>query len=389
VNYTLGTKTDLSVDAQQVGRNDILLPAAYDFTETSGRLGAGHNFGKVQMQSFLDVGTLDNRLTGESGRFHRYSGFVTLQPTARQSYSAFATYGPSAFTGKTDRSLNAGASATWRFKDNLSANISYARNQYDSLEGREQDQAMVAVRYRCANKDEIAVVGRWTHLAERDEAAVMVTFTRPLSLAVSRKTSIGSLRGRLAHEGAGIPRAVIMVADAFAVTDSVGEFEFPSLKPGAWDLRVMTDSLSPSLVVATPLPMKVKIRSAETTNVELRAVKASTVAVQLTVFDFAGSNLAAVAETRASRGLEAGAVELTDGRDVLRAQTDRRGAVSFERVPCGRWTLRVRDEQVPAQHYIEQPEQQLEIKAGENKNVEVRIMPRRRTIQMIDRGMVR
>jgi hypothetical protein len=388
--YTLGTKTDVSLDAQQTERNDILLPAAYDFTETSARLGVGHNFGKVRMQSFLDMGTFDNRLTGESGPFQRYSSFVSYQPTSRQSYSAFATYGPSAFTGKNDKSLNVGGSANWRFKDNLNANVSYARNQYDSLEGREQDQAMASVRYRLANKDEIAVVGRWTHMSERedDEAAVMLTYTRPLSVAVSRKTSIGSLRGRLAHEGVGIARAVITVGDAYAVTDSAGGFEFPSLKPGACELRVVTDSLSPSLVVSTPLPMKLKIRSAETTNVELRAVKASTVAVRLMVYEFASKSITAT-DVKASGGLDAGTVELTNGHDVLRAQTDRRGEVSFERVPCGRWTLRVRDERIPAQHIIEQAEQELDLQTGVTKNIEVRVLPRRRTMKMIDQGVVR
>jgi hypothetical protein len=147
--------------------------------------------------------------------------------------------------------------------------------------------------------------------------------------------------------------------------------------------------VNPSLVIATPLPKKVKIRSAETTNVELHAVKASAVAVRLMVYELPGNRLAAATEALPSRGLEAGAVELSDGRDVLRAQTDRTGAVTFERVPCGRWTLRVRDEQLPAQHFVEQPEQLLELKAGEAKNVEVRIMPRRRTVKMIDQGTVR
>ncbi len=390
INYTWKKKTDLSLDAQHVERNDILLPAAYDFTEDSARFGAGHNFGKLQMQSLLDLGTLDNRLTGESGPFQRGSVFLSYQPTPRQSYSAFGTYGPSAFTGSTDKSLNAGFSARWQMQDNLAANLSYARNQYDSLEGREQDQAMAALRYRCANRDEISVVGRWTRLSERerDEAAVMVTFSRPLKVAVSRKTSIGGLRGRLAEGGVGIARAVIMAGEAFAVTDGAGEFEFPALPPGACELRVLGDSLGPALVVSTPLPMKVKIRSAETTRVELQAVKAATVSVRLTVFDFASDSLAKAA-LQGSGGLEAGAVELTNGHDVLRTQTDRLGGASFERVPCGRWTLRVRDERLPAHHFVEQPEQQIDLQPGETRKIEARILPRRRIVRMIDRGAVR
>lgn len=386
VNYKLSPKTELSLDGRHIERNDVLLPAAYDFTEDSTRIGASHNFGKLQMQSFLDLGTLDNRVTGESGQFQRYSAFVSWQPTPRQSYSVFGAYGPSASTGSRDKSLNAGVSARWQIKDNLDANVSYARNQYDSLEGNEQDQAMAAVRYRCANKDEIAVIGRWNRLSAREdnESAVMVTFTRPLSIAVSRKTSIGGLRGRLAESGMGIARAVIMAGEDFAVTDSAGEFEFPALKPGTRELRVVTDSLSPALVVATPLPMKVKIRSAQTTRVELEAVKAASVTVRLAVCEPASGGT-----FKERGGLESGVVELVRGPDILPAQTDRLGSVTFDRVPCGQWTLRVRDTRLPERHFVEQPEQSVNIQASESKKIEVRILPRKRTIQMIDQGAIR
>lgn len=386
LSYKPDARTDLSLDWRHVSRNDVLEPAAYDFTEDSARLGVGRNFGRIQMQSFLDLGTLDNRVTGESGPFQRYSTYLTWQPTPRQGYSIFGVYGPSASTGSMEKSLNAGVSANWQVRDNLSTNVSYARNQYDNLDGSEQDQAMASLRYRCPNKDEIAIIGRWNHRASQkeNESAVMVTFTRPLSVAVSRKTSIGSLRGRLTESGTGIARAVITAGEDFAVTDSTGEFEFPALKPGACELRVLNDSLSPALVISTPLPMKVRVRSAQTTRVELQAVKAATVSVRLAVF--APASAGTFKETG---GLEAGVVELVRGSDVLPAQTDRLGNITFDRVPCGPWTLRVRDTRLPERHFVEQPEQSFVLQSGEAKKIEVRILPRKRTIQMIDQGSIR
>jgi hypothetical protein len=385
-SYTLGRQTDLSLDWQHTQRQDILLPAAYDFSENSARLGVGHNFGKLQMQSFLDLGTLDNRLTNQNGPFERYSAFVSYQPTSRQSYSIFGTYGPSAFSGASDESLNAGISAHWQLKDNVTANLSYAHNQFNSESGHEQDQGLASVRYQFANKSEVSVVGRWARTSgqERDDSAMLVTFARPLSLAVSRKTSVGSLEGRITEGGMGVPRVVVMAGSLYAVTDSAGAFEFPALKPGPCELRVVGDSLGQAIVMSTPLPMKVKIRSAETTHVALQAVKAATVSVSLDVLDFgAGDTL------KGRGGLEGEVVELTDGRDVLPAQTDRLGHVSFERVPCGTWTVRIRGEHLPAYHFVERVEQSVVLAAGETKEIEFRILPKKRTIQIIDRGSVR
>lgn len=384
-NYALTKQTDLSLDWQHTKRQDILLPAAYDFTEDSARLGVGHNFGKIQMQSFLDIGTLENRLTQHNGPFERYSAFLSYQPTARQSYSIFGSYGPSAFTGAADESLNAGVSARWQLKDNITANVSYAHNQYNSEDGHQQDQALASLRYQFANRNEINITGRWAKTSgeERDEQALMVSISRPFNVAVSRKTSIGGLHGRITEGGVGVARVVVMAGSVYAVTDSAGEFEFPALKPGTCELRVVGDSLGQAMVMSTPLPMKVKIRSAETTQVTLQAVKAATVAVQLKVMDFGPGDT-----FKFRGGLEGGTVELTDGHDVLPAQTDRLGHVSFERVPCGAWTVRVRDERIPAHHFIEQPEQPITLASGETREVEVRILPKKRTIQMIDRGSV-
>lgn len=400
-NYSLTKDTEVSLQGQHVERNDILLPAAFDFTEDSARIGLGHSFGKLQMQSFLDLGTLDNSLTGESGPFQRYSVTANWRPTARQTYSVFATYGPSAYTGSTEESISAGISARWQVKDYLTANLSYSRNQYDGLIGREQDQALASLRYQFASKNSLSVIGRWSRAATKsetaqttDEAAVLVTYTIPFSQRVSRKRSIGVLQGRLYDETrgreAGLPRVVLQAGEQFAVTDEAGRFEFPSLKPGTHELRIVQDSLGARLAMTTPLPKKVKIRPAETTRVELTATPACSVAVSVTRYEFAGGKAPAISgELREAGGQEAAAIEITNGRDIWRAQTDRTGCASFDRLPGGQWRLRVASSGLPALHTIENPDRTLTLEPGESQQVAVRILPQRRTLRLLDQGTIR
>ncbi len=397
-NYALSKWTELSLAWQHVQREDILLPAAYSFTENSLRLGLNQQFGKFQTQGFFDLGTLDNSLTGESGPFQRYGATVHWQPTPRQTYSVFASYGPSAFTGSKEQSLNAGLSGQWRVTDHLTANLSYARNQYDGLTGREQDQAFAAVRYQFENKSSLSLVGRWSRASTKDktagvpnEAALLATYSIPLSLPVSRKRSMGALRGRLtdASTGAGLPRIVLQVGEHFAVTDTAGAFEFPELKPGACELQVVQDSLGPRLAMATPLPLKLRIRPAETARVALTATPACSLAIRVTRYEFAGGNsLTTAGALQEAGGLEAASVEITNGRDLWRAQTDRAGCAAFDRLAPGQWTLRVASGDLPALHTIENAKHTLMLKPGGAQQVALRVLPQRRTLRLLDRGAI-
>ncbi len=88
------------------------------------------------------------------------------------------------------------------------------------------------------------------------------------------------------------------------------------------------------------------------------------------------------------RGLAGTLVEITEGQEVLRQLTDEEGRFSFEDIRPGRWELKIRDYHLPTHHYLEQDEFQVELKPGEQKEVEVRVLPRLRPIQIIDEGEI-
>jgi len=284
-------------------------------------------------------------------------------------------------------------------RDHLDASLSYSRHQYDGLLGREQDQALASMSYQFDDKSSLSLIGRWSRAATKDAAsdalnenALLVTYTIPFQVAVSRKRSVGVLTGRLIDpsKSAGVPRVVLQVGEQFAVTDEAGCFEFPGLKPGACELRVVQDSLNPRLAITTPLPMKVRIRPADTTRVTLEANPACSVAVRVVRHEFADGNATTTSGAlKEAGGLEAAVIELTNGRDTWRALTDRTGHVSFDRLPPGRWTLRIASSDLPPFCTIETPERLLTLATGANEHLTVRILPMRRTVRMVDHGSIR
>ena len=396
--------TELSLDYNHVQREDILLPAAYHFTEDSVRFGAGHNFGRLNAQVYVDAGSLDNFISGGSGPFTRYSAILNWRPSDAQTYSAFVNYGPSPYTGAKDQTINAGASARWNVSEHFSAMLSYSRNQFNGLTGTQQDQAMITLRHQFANKSSLALIGRWMRGvftgnaatdAENNESAVMLTYTVPFSVNVSRNTSMGGLEGRLIDTTPGggrngVPRAVIQVGEQYAATDDSGRFAFPMLKPGDYQLLVMPDSLGPRTTMLTGLPMQVHVASAQTSFINLEATAACSIKVCVKRYEFAdGNNMTTSGALKAAGGQEGVLLEIENGHDVWRAQTDRLGCATFERLVSGPWRLRLSAPDLPAHTVLDNPERELTLKPGKNLEVIAKVLPQKRTFKMLDQGTIR
>lgn len=401
MDYDLNRKTTLSAEWQHTSRADILQPAAYDFSADGVKLGANHDFGKLKLVSCVECGTLDNSLAGQSGSYQRYSASAFWRPTDRQTYSVFASYGPSAYTGKLDKELSAGVNATWRVNEKTQATLSYARNQFDTLTGNQQDQLMGTLRYEFENKSALSVIGRYSHAKNKapgseaiDESAVMVSYTMPLSVPVSKKRSIGAVQGRVvdvSRAGSqGVPRIVLQIGEKFAVTDEAGNFEFPGIAPGNVELKVVADSLGPKLALLDSAPVKLRVRAAETTRAEVKVGAAGTITVNVVLFDFAdGKTVASAGTLKEVGGLGGVTLELAKGSEIWRAQTDRLGVADFERLASGEWTLRAAAGDLPAYHTLETPRQTVSLEAGKSREVTIRILPQKRTVKMLDQGTIR
>jgi hypothetical protein len=66
--------------------------------------------------------------------------------------------------------------------------------------------------------------------------------------------------------------------------------------------------------------------------------------------------------------------------------TDKNGRFSFEQLRPGKWTVRFLSDNLPPHHYFEKEELRVDLKPGEEKNIEAKVLLRRRQIQMVDEG---
>lgn len=411
IRYTLASRTELQFDYQHIRRADILPPAAYDFTEDSLRLGVGHTFGRLTLQTFVEQGQLEDRLLHHSSdHLHRYSLYAYYRPSPRQTYSAYIRLGNSSFSSSREESHTYGASASWRLTDRLTLDVNGERNSFDSATGRQLDSARTGLSYTFPNQHNLALNARWTRnsLTRADETSVFVAYTIPFQLPISRKSSTGALKGRIfTQESANhqpLPRVILRLNDAWAVTDRKGEFIFPSLPPGKYQLSVDMASLGTNRVTLTPFPAAIVIKKGLPAFLEIGVVTAARLSVQLIVAPRTAANTStnetiAVAQSPGSGLLTPASpfntpcdgvqVDLVNGPELLRVYTDRDGRATFEHLRPGTWTYRIRQADLPDHHYVEIPEAKLDLLKGDQREVPMRVLARQRTIQFIDSGTLK
>ena len=79
-------------------------------------------------------------------------------------------------------------------------------------------------------------------------------------------------------------------------------------------------------------------------------------------------------------------IRLERDDETLRRLTDRRGEFSFEDLRPGKWKLIIDESNLPAYNQVEYNNIQFDLKPGDSETQLIRILPKRRKIQFLDRN---
>lgn len=414
-NYSLDRGWYLSLDYDDFERYDRLTPAQFDYREEAFRLGVGRSAEKYSFRVEVRGGDQEDRLTGDSETVWNYNFFTTYRPRRDAFFTLYAGFGDDeALSGSRllGASNNLGASVAWQPLPDLALDFWYTKYGFDSGDRPESDQYSFRLRQRLPNSHEIALQARHnTRELWASETSYELAYTIPLSLPVSRKKTVGSIRGRVydaeAVTRAGVAGAILRINQATAVTNHAGEFVFPSVAPGTYQIYVDRASIGLDRVTEQKLPLTVQVVAGEVAQVEIGVVPAATVSGRVLVMP-ANSNNNGNPDTpnnpngafvigepgnnnarREPTGLANVLVELANGQEVLRRVTDHKGEFLFEGLRPGSWRLKVYDHNLPAYHHLETPEQDLTLEPGQSAEITVRVLPKARQIRFIDEGIIR
>ncbi len=231
---------------------------------------------------------------------------------------------------------------------------------------------------------------------------VSVEFSTSLGIPVGLKEDVGTLRGTVVDTETGEPLQDIIVrtGGGAAVTDAKGRFSFPALEPGVRLLDVDVSRADTFLQPFTDTPIEVVIEEKKTTNLVIEMGRRSVVQGTVLQYAFPPEDSSFDSETDSgtsgdeemveeyvrSGGIRGVLLELTNGVETYRRLTDRSGRFAFEDIIPGQWKLIVYDHNIPQYHFIEEKEFNLDLTVGERADIEIRVLPERRKMKVIDEG---
>jgi len=412
VSRRLESRWYLSVGYDDFRGRDSTRLAPCDYEERVLQVSAGRSSDTYNWHLELRGGRREDALAHRSDELRCLSVFAAYRPSPRGSFTLYGSAGDS--NARASRLLgfgnNLGATATLQARDDLRVRFGYVRYGFNS--DNRAANSMIDAEATYGQPDAAAWtfrVLRNSQLASaRDETSYLLSYTVPFGIPVSRKKSVGAISGAVYYEANGtrtpIADAIVTVDGAGAATGRNGRFGLNGLAPGAYFLRLDKASIGPDRVTKDKCPVLAQVKGGETTQLDVAVVQGASVTGQVVTAGPAGNDsLNGSAPTEGSgryiageplngtgpgqgAGLPNVLVELTSGDDVLRTVTDQNGSFLFEALRPGRWRLHVYDYNLPAFHYLEKNEADLELTAGESKRMLIRALPRLRRIKMIDDG---
>jgi len=68
--------------------------------------------------------------------------------------------------------------------------------------------------------------------------------------------------------------------------------------------------------------------------------------------------------------------------------TDDEGKFTFMELRPGTWKFKAYDYNIPAYHYIQNPEMEITLLPGEKKDITVKVVPKKREIEILEEGVI-
>ncbi|MCK4427808.1 MAG: hypothetical protein KAW16_04935, partial [candidate division Zixibacteria bacterium] len=291
ISYSFPFGTHISLDYKDLIREDYVLPANYNYEEKALRLGLAQTFGKFSLRTHIERGKFKDRLLGtKNDNLERYSLYVHFRPSYRQTYSFYTRIGHSSFTPHPERTKSVGISGSWKIKSDISFKLNYQRDNAGSGKSEERDNVFSTFTYTFKNSHALVSRTQWSKYEQKnkEDFSFLVMYTIPLRIPVSKKKSIGVLKGKVLDqekpERPPIPKVILTVHGATAITNENGEFIFPSLKPGTYYLGAERNSIGLNRIPNERLPIMIEVKGGETVEIEVGVVTSCRISGRIAVF---------------------------------------------------------------------------------------------------------
>jgi hypothetical protein len=378
-----------SIEAERFDRNDFgVMNSGIRGTQQSLRGRGRFVMGRFDVLTTLQTGMVSQE-DSASHMFTSLSASVRANVGKEQFVSMFADLtdgqalgagGVGTITSGTSAELKLGLLTALRLTTSLSAQrdrMSDWVGQADFTVERRVRQAIVAFRGR--------VSGSGSATAPAQNAFYMEVRT-PLRLPTSRLNVGGRARAQVVdvETGRGVEGALVRMGEVAAITDKNGVASFKGLEAGEYHAVVEGGVAAGQIVEGGNVNVDSSRHAAQ---FKLNVSRGARVHARLRRMERptqGGSGPSAGADSLVDAGAVQGAVlALISSRDTIWQSADDKGRVDFGAVAPGHYTVKVVAGDVPEFTSFEKKDIELDVKAGEQRDVEFRLVPQIRALQFI------
>ncbi|MBC8312974.1 MAG: hypothetical protein H8E33_01850 [Candidatus Cloacimonetes bacterium] len=423
IDYNFQNKSKLSFGYSINEYKDLFENPDFNFIEKYIRLYLGQNFKDVDFAVSLEVGKKTDYTKVErsqNSQFARYDFSINYEPNDAISFDAYFLYDKDNFfeemsvwkwdyetywdslsngfitdstyvfdydeqIGIQDEDLLIGLSGKFELADKTFFSVSYKKRfRYDIFE--------LQWEHSLPNMSRFSITGRYSpYIENQDIMTLMAEYSIPLGVPINKKKTVGMVKG-LVYEKATktpIPNAIININGLSSVSNSKGIFLFKSVKPGDYDINVKTSEIRPNLMTLTD--RNIRVYGGKKTWVDLGITEAASVTGNVVVYDFKNGNHQIngdqTDEIVKSYGIAGIVLEMiNEDGTTKRTISNGNGRYEFHDLLDGVWTLKLYDYNLPEYHYFENETFDFKLKSGQKKEIEIKILPKKRKIKIIEDG---
>jgi len=372
-----------------------------------GSLNIGINYNQWTIQAITELGAQRNLFDKLQKKFwNNYQLYLYFQVTDSFRYSLYTRLGNPLFSERIQAHYTYGNSLSWQCSSQLNLQLLYEYTITQPHQVRKYFNGSISYRFNNGHKFSFKSYF-YDYRKEKKNYAFLASYTIPFKLPVSKKKSVSGLSGKIHRTTTDLSNGKILVNcnGNRTLTNEKGEFSFPHLKSGSYNLWV--EEADEDLIFQDSYPLQVCLEEGEMKQVELQMVKGSKVSGSIQEFAFKtdqhnlqeteliqkGLNLVnndlSSISYQPNKNINSAIVELKSEttQQIYKEISDDQGFFSFEKLPPGKYTLSFSNIKIPAHHYLEQQEFTLELFSGDSKEIHAKILPKMRTIRMIDDGI--
>jgi hypothetical protein len=397
-NYRLCSATDLFVGYRRQHREDRLSTSGYHSSESTLRSGTAHRAGRWDVYAGIEAGRMRDVSAAKAFDLRRYNLSFSVRAMPRQTYRGYLFYEDNGATDSATRQhLTAGVSGNVRLFPGTSLEVSLKSDHFRHSTDHNRSTIRTGVSQTVRGNATLRLEGYYGIYQDgvgSDKSGIMLELAVPLGLPLSAKPDFGSLKGRVydTETGEAIPEVVLKVNGSTAVTNHHGVYVFPSLKAGAYTLDLDRATIGLNRVTILPLPIEVAIQPGERGTIDIGVTRNASIRGEVFLYNFEKRSIGredqAAGDLVRGRGLANALIELALGAETKYVLTDRAGRFQFADLRPGSWSLKIRSDDLPENHYIENDILEIEAMPGEMATVAVRVLPKYRQVHMLKDGGV-